>query len=120
MALIRLLWSQILHVAEQVPIVATSMVQFLSIDMAMTLPTINTSKKKKADNVDEDEAPSGADAMKILKKMRFAYPDWIALIDSYNVFVLWLRDIGMDASECDAVRSVDHNSSITKIAYIIR
>jgi hypothetical protein len=87
--------------------------------MAMTLPTINTSKKKKADNVDEDEAPSGADAMKILKKMRFAYPDWIALIDSYNVFVLWLRDIRMDASECEAVRSVDHNSSLLKLHILL-
>lgn len=104
MALIRLLWSQILHVAEQVPAVATNLVLFLSEDLNMTLPAINTSKTNKKAEDEENEAPTGADAMKVLKKMRFAYPDWITLLDSYNVLVLWLRDLGMDASECDAVK----------------
>lgn len=31
------------------------------------------------------------------------------------MFVLWLRDIRMDASECEAVRSVDHNSSLPEM-----
>src|SRR5690242_14712752 len=113
MALIRLLWSQILHVAEQVPIVAINLVSFLKLDLGMTLNENNKSKLKKTENEDEYDGLTGADAMKILKKTRFAYPDWITLLDSYNVLISWLRDLGMDASECDAVRMrhLIHNSS---------
>jgi flagellar biosynthesis protein FlhB len=101
MALVRLLWNQLRHIAKDVPEIAIELVDFLSKTLKMTLPEIKDEfTKKKGD----PEKSDGIIENKILKKMRFAYPDYISVLAHHMDLIDMLRAIGMDEPECDHVR----------------
>lgn len=104
MALVRLLWNQILFVAETMEEVAKEIAELLT-NIGMTLPNIKDEpkKKKKKNNIVPAATKKLTKEFKQLKKTKFAYPDWIRLLEHHADLVLILEVTGMDKEESDAV-----------------
>lgn len=83
------------------PEIAVELINFLSETLKMTLPDIKDEFKKKKKG--DPEKSDGVIENKILKKMRFAYPDYISVLAHHTDLIDMLRAIGMDEPECDHV-----------------
>lgn len=109
MGLVRLLWNQLVFVATMVQDIAEILVSFLRDILGMTLPNIKDEKKKQnKKKKKENEARSApkkkpSKEVQILKKTRFAYPDWVRVLEEHKELVGLLTIVGMDEQEASKV-----------------
>lgn len=90
MALVRLLWNQLVFLAEMVQEAAEELVNFLQNILGMTLPPIEDekmnkkNKKRKLAPRQKCHCKKESKEVKILKRTKFAYPDWVRVLENHG------------------------------------
>lgn len=109
MALVRLLWNQLVFLAEMVQEAAEELVNFLQNILGMTLPPIEDekmkkkNKKKKVGSTTTVPRKKESKGVKILKRTKFAYPDWVRVLENHEELIELLKLAQMDRAEMTRV-----------------
>ncbi len=108
--------------AEAVQEIAVELVLFLENMVQMTLPDVpnESEKKKKRENAKPKATKKASREVTILKRTKFAYPDWVRILENHGDLIDVLKLIGMDEQEADKVsdqitRSKYSSTDIKKI-----
>lgn len=109
MALVRLLWNQLVFLAKMVQEAAEELVNFLQNILGMTLPPIEDekmkkkNKKKKVGSATTVPRKKESKEVKILKRTKFAYPDWVRVLENHEELIELLKLAQMDRAEMTKV-----------------